>query len=200
MTRSHLRAVTALAACSAVLGACSREVEPAANADSDVDVAANGMTPGNDMGAMQSAMLVGADGTAMGSVALSYGAAGLTMSLSGTGLPAGTHGIHLHEKGLCEGPKFASAGGHWNPAGKMHGRDNPQGPHLGDLPNFDVTPSGSASANLSVPGATMSGGATPLADADGTALVIHAKADDYRTDPSGDSGDRIACAVVAAGK
>ena len=107
-------------------------------------------------------------------------------------MPAGLHGIHLHEKGLCEGPKFESAGKHWNPGGKQHGRDNPLGAHLGDLPNIEVGVSG-GTARIAAVGAE-------LADADGTALVLHAKPDDYQTDPSGASGDRVACAVVGAAR
>ena len=122
------------------------------------------------------------------------------MTVTASGMPAGTHGIHLHEKGLCEGPKFESAGAHWNPAAKKHGRDNPEGAHLGDLANLEVGADGAASANFTVAGAMMASGAKMLADADGTALVVHAKPDDYKTDPSGNSGDRIACAVVAAPK
>ncbi len=115
-------------------------------------------------------------------------------------MPPGDHGIHLHEKGLCDGPKFESAGAHWNPAGKKHGRDNPAGAHLGDLANLVVAANGTASVSIPVDDVMMKSGANMLADADGTALVIHAKADDYKTDPSGDSGDRIACAVLAGPK
>jgi len=91
------------------------------------------------------------------------------------------------------GQKFESAGGHWNPAGRHHGLSNPQGPHAGDLPNVTVSSSGSLSATLVAAHASFS----DLADADGSALVIHAAADDYMTDPSGNSGARIACAVLA---
>lgn len=137
-----------------------------------------------------------ADGTALGGVTVADGANGLVMTLAATGMPAGTHGLHLHAVGKCEGPRFDSAGPHWNPASKQHGKDNPQGPHAGDLPNISVAADATAKDVLTVTGATM----TALQDADGTALVVHAAADDYRTDPSGKSGDRIACAVVAAPK
>ena len=204
MTRFSRIALVATAAAIS-LGACSREdraEQAAADNEMIVDNATgnNAMVDGNAVGAMQSASFTGGDGAALGSVAYSDGAGGATMTVTASGMPAGTHGIHLHEKGLCDGPKFESAGAHWNPAGKQHGRDNPQGAHLGDLANLEVGADGTGSASFTVAGAMMTSGATMLADADGTALVVHAKPDNYKTDPSGDSGDRIACAVIAAPK
>ena len=105
------------------------------------------------------------------------------------GLAPGEHGLHLHAVGLCDRPDFKSAGPHWNPAGKQHGHLNPQGEHAGDLPNITVSANGHGAINFLVSG--------ELADADGTSLVIHADPDDYKTDPSGNSGARIACAVLA---
>ena len=205
MTRISLTTVTILAASGLMLAACSREADapPADNGDMAMT---NDMMAGNDMsanataGAPQSFAITGADGASLGSVALAEDAAGLTMNVTASGMPAGVHGIHLHEKGLCEGPKFASAGAHWNPGMKKHGRDNPAGAHFGDLANLDVAANGTASVSIPLQGAMMASGAMMLADADGTALVVHAKPDDYKTDPSGDSGDRIACAVVAGGR
>ena len=110
----------------------------------------------------------------------------------------GTYAIHLHAVGKCEGPKFTTAGPHFNPAMKMHGRDNPMGPHLGDLPNIVVGAGGSGSVDYEVAGLTLTGGAAPLLDADGAAVVVHAGPDDYKTDPSGNSGDRIACGLLNA--
>ena len=98
----------------------------------------------------------------------------------------------MHSVGRCDPPDFASAGAHWNPAGKQHGLNNPAGPHAGDLPNVEVAANGVLGATVTLPGATM----VSLLDADGAALVIHASADDYVTDPSGNSGARIACAVI----
>ena len=138
-----------------------------------------------------------AGGKAIGTVEMSEDASGLTLKVTAAGLPAGTHGVHLHEKGMCEGPKFESAGAHWNPMTKQHGRDNPMGAHLGDLANMDATDGAEATSTYQVAGVTMVGTGNALADADGTSLVVHAKADDYKTDPSGNSGDRIACAVLA---
>ncbi len=200
MTRLSRTAILATVA-TLSLAACSREAEaPVANADMGMT---NDMMVGNDMmaegmaGAAQSFNFAGPDGKALGSVSVSEDASGLMLAVSATGMPAGVHGIHFHAKGLCDGPKFESAGAHWNPGAKQHGRDNPQGAHLGDLANLEVAGAGTATAKFTVAGAMIKSGANMLADADGTALVIHAKADDYKTDPSGDSGDRIACAVLA---
>lgn len=137
--------------------------------------------------------LLDGSGRAIGRVTVS-GATGRTrIAVDAGSLSAGAHGIHLHEKGVCAGPRFESAGGHWNPAGRKHGRDNPLGAHMGDLPNLAAGSGGRAATSLvvTVPPAA-------LADADGTSLVVHAKPDDYRTDPSGASGERIACAVLTA--
>jgi Cu-Zn family superoxide dismutase len=120
------------------------------------------------------------------------------LNLSGTlrGLPPGTHGIHLHTVGRCEAP-FKSAGDHWNPTNRLHGTENPKGPHLGDLQNITVAADSSASVAVRSPGGTLRG-ANPVLDPDGASVVVHADADDNRTDPSGNSGDRIACGVVRA--
>ncbi|MBV9932616.1 MAG: superoxide dismutase family protein [Alphaproteobacteria bacterium] len=123
---------------------------------------------------------------------------GIAVHVEAGGLPAGTYGVHLHAVGRCEPPAFASAGGHWNPTGRQHGRDNPAGAHLGDLPNLVVGGDGRGVSDFTVAGGMLAGGgANVLLDADGAALVIHAQADDYRTDPSGNSGARIACGTIA---
>jgi Cu-Zn family superoxide dismutase len=120
----------------------------------------------------------------------------LRVRLDATGLPAGAYGTHLHNSGLCQPPTFESAGPHWNPTGRRHGRDNPQGQHLGDLPNLLVGTDGRGSLEFTIPGAALAGGSASLLDADGTSIVIHGRADDYRTDPSGNSGARIACGTL----
>jgi Cu-Zn family superoxide dismutase len=115
------------------------------------------------------------------------------------GFVPGTHGVHLHQTGRCDPPDFASAGPHWNPAGRQHGRLNPQGPHLGDLPNLQVERDGSGRLEFTIAlAAGTAAHVNPLLDADGTAIVIHAAADDDRTDPAGNSGARIACGVFAS--
>ena len=182
----------------ALLSACQQREEPAANetVEANAPAMANEAAPA----AAQSAQLVDADGKAIGQVAISEDANGVSLKVTAAGLPAGTHGVHLHEKGMCEGPKFESAGAHWNPATKQHGRDNPMGAHLGDLANMEAADGAEASSTYLVAGVTVGGATNALADADGTSLVVHAKADDYKTDPSGNSGDRIACAVLAPPK
>ena len=108
---------------------------------------------------------------------------------------AGEHGLHFHAVGTCEGPDFKSAGGHLNPEGHQHGMLNPMGSHLGDLPNFIADAQGHAQLQIALD--QLPDKLLPhLFDADGTAIVVHAAADDYRTDPSGNSGARIACGVL----
>jgi Cu-Zn family superoxide dismutase len=138
-----------------------------------------------------------ASGTLLGTLAFAPTSSGVRISGTLTGLPPGTHGIHFHQVVRCDPPDFTSAGSHFNPAGAQHGLENPQGPHAGDLPNITADAAGRASVDLRSPRVTLD--STPphgLFDADGTALVIHAAADDQRTDPSGNSGARIACGVI----
>ncbi len=133
--------------------------------------------------------LVNGAGATVGGVQAEQRPGGTYIRISVEGLPPGDHGLHLHTVGRCDGPAFQSAGGHWNPASKQHGHLNPAGAHAGDLPNLTVSTNGRGAINF-----LATGGA--LNDADGTSLVIHAKADDYKTDPSGTSGDRVACAII----
>ena len=137
------------------------------------------------------ATLVDGSGRAVGTVSIEADPGHATLGLMATGLAPGEHGVHLHAVGRCDGPGFQSAGAHWNPANRKHGILNPEGAHMGDLPNLTAGTDGKAMATLHV-------GGGPLTDTDGTSLVIHAKPDDNKTDPSGNSGDRIACAVIAA--
>lgn len=116
--------------------------------------------------------------------------------IEATGLAAGTYGAHVHMTGRCDAPDFASAGGHWNPTEHQHGHDNPQGAHLGDLPNLVVAADGTGTISFDIAGATLRGASNSVLDEDGAAVIVHAEPDDYRTDPSGNSGARIACGVV----
>jgi Cu-Zn family superoxide dismutase len=111
-------------------------------------------------------------------------------------LPAGPHGVHVHTVGKCDPPDFNSAGGHFNPLGKQHGALNPQGSHAGDLPNLTVAADGSGRMETTTEQLTLGSGPTSIWDADGSALVVHAAADDFKTDPTGNSGARIACGVL----
>lgn len=126
---------------------------------------------------------------------------GLTLFIEAEGLTPGLHAIHFHETGKCTPPDFSSAGGHFNPTKKEHGFDNPKGYHAGDLPNLEVDAAGSVSAKITTAAVTLQKGvANSLRDNDGSSIIIHAKPDDYRTDPSGNSGDRIACAAITDGE
>ena len=144
--------------------------------------------------------LVGSNGASIGAVRVFQENTGVVLRIDAKGLPPGLHGVHLHAVGRCDAPKFTSAGAHWNPANKQHGHQNPNGFHAGDLGNLGVGADGKLVAGLYVPGARLRtdglGDGPVLLDADGAALVFHAKADDEKTDPSGNSGDRIACAVL----
>lgn len=186
-----------LAASTLALAACADNEpvpEDAANLTVNEAVLDNATAVGNDAALPAPAMnFAGGNGTALGSVTVEDGSGGLILRLAGSGMPAGTHGLHLHMVGKCEGPKFESAGAHWNPDNKEHGSENPDGPHKGDLPNVTVGADGALTQSLTVTGVNLA----DLQDSDGTALVVHAQPDDYMTDPSGNSGDRIACAVIA---
>jgi Cu-Zn family superoxide dismutase len=142
--------------------------------------------------------LVNSAGQSIGSVRAWQTAGGVTFRIDASGLPHGIHGIHVHSVGRCDGPDFISAGPHWNPAARKHGFSNPAGHHAGDLPNVEVAANGVLSATVTLPGASLTGpgAAGNLIDDDGASIVIHAAADDYMTDPSGNSGARIACAVI----
>ena len=143
-----------------------------------------------------SADLHDATGKSVGTATLKQTGTGLSVHVAAKDLPPGIHGVHIHTVGTCTAPDFQSAGGHWNPTGKKHGKDNPDGMHQGDLPNLTIGADGRGSLDYTVPGVSLSGGAVALLDADGAAIVVHAQADDYHTDPSGNSGGRIACGVL----
>ncbi|MFZ5725094.1 MAG: superoxide dismutase family protein [Pseudomonadota bacterium] len=144
------------------------------------------------------AQLYDASGADRGRADIYRDASGLRIELVARGFGPGTYGMHVHAVGQCAPPDFTSAGGHWNPTGVQHGRDNPMGAHHGDLPNLVVEPDQIGRATLRMVGSRFEGDGG-LLDADGAAFVIHAGPDDYRTDPSGNSGGRVACGVIVAG-
>jgi superoxide dismutase, Cu-Zn family len=138
-----------------------------------------------------------ASGASHGVLRIERDGAGVRVRGTLTGLPPGAHGLHFHQAGRCDPPDFATAGPHLNPTGALHGLQNPLGPHAGDLPNITADASGRAAVDHhSARVATDAGSPGGLFDADGTALVVHAAADDQRSDPAGNSGERIACGVV----
>jgi Cu-Zn family superoxide dismutase len=148
---------------------------------------------------MAEAVLADAVGKIIGEAVLVETSAGVYITVAVNGLPPGWHGLHIHGKGECTGPDFESAGGHFNPYNREHGYRNPNGQHAGDLPNILIGPDGTAAAIVSSPNVTLKEGqANSLFKEGGTALIIHAQEDDYKSQPSGASGARVACGVIRA--
>ena len=134
------------------------------------------------------------DGTRIGTAVAEEVDGAIRVMVEVAGVAKGVHGTHVHAVGKCEAPDFASAGPHWNPSTHQHGKDNPLGPHAGDLPNLSVGDDGRDRTIFTLSQGTYAG----LLDEDGASLVVHAGPDDYKTDPSGNSGGRIACGVFQA--
>jgi Cu-Zn family superoxide dismutase len=175
------------------VAACSPTAD-SAKADSAAGTATAAVPAPTPNGGDITAVMKDSTGKELGTLVLSDLPEGIMVMGSLKGLPPGVHGIHLHTTGSCA-PTFAAAGGHWNPTNKEHGKDNPKGPHMGDTPNITVGADGTVSAMVTSPGGTLKG-ANGLLDADGASVVIHAKADDYKSQPAGAAGDRIACGVI----
>jgi superoxide dismutase, Cu-Zn family len=139
------------------------------------------------------AKIMDASGADKGTATIAVAGGVMRLLVDVRDMPPGVHGLHIHTVGRCEGPSFETAGGHWNPTGRMHGMNNPQGKHAGDFKNLVVGKDGKGTLSADVPGDF-----SALMDADGAAIMVHATADDYKTDPSGNSGGRIACGVFTA--
>ncbi|OLP65121.1 Superoxide dismutase-like protein YojM precursor [Bacillus pumilus] len=141
--------------------------------------------------------LINESGQKLGTIELKESAtSGLDLHVKAKGLPPGPHGFHIHETGKCETPDFETAGAHFNPTHREHGFDNPKGHHAGDMPNLQVGADGQIDVVVNVPDVMLKKGTHPFMDQNGRSFVIHAEADDYLSNPSGNSGKRIACAAM----
>jgi len=153
---------------------------------------------GSQGGTTATAQLVDKSGASKGQATARPMGDGVHVTAELANVAPGTYAVHVHSVGTCTPPDFTSAGPHWNPESKQHGKDNPAGPHKGDLPNVTIGSNGRGTVSQHISGATLAGGSDAMLDADGAAIVLHAGADDYRTDPTGNAGGRMACGVFSA--
>ncbi len=194
MRTNHITRAAGMALASLAL------IAPAAFAQDSTPMASPMASPMSGAGTTLDIPLVDAAGDAVGLATFSEGADGVTIHLLVEGLTPGEHGWHLHEFGSCDGSTtepFNSAGGHWNPTDMEHGAPDAEPHHVGDFGNFEATADGLADATFTTTDFTLGDGPTSVFDEDGTAIILHAGRDDLKTQPSGDSGARFACGVVA---
>jgi Cu-Zn family superoxide dismutase len=199
----NLNRLAALIPLAVIAVACSKD----AKAPADSAAASTAAGPAASASAAGSAGTT-AHAVVMDSAGQQLALATLTQDPAGTvhiemhahGLSAGQHAVHFHAVGTCTAPTFASAGGHFNPdTTRHHGLDNPAGPHAGDLPNMLVDSAGSADYVATTNRVSLTAGPNSLFDSDGSALVIHATADDNKSDPAGNAGGRIGCGLIEKG-
>ena len=178
-----MRYLILIAACAALAAACGG--------------GSGGDGGAREAGAVGIAEIASPDGEAMGAVRLTQGDRGVLVQASLRGLAPGPHGFHVHETGACE-PDFAAAGGHFAPGGEGHGILSPDGHHAGDLPNIHAAADGTARADFWTSGITLDDGAdASIFDADGSAIIVHERADSYGPEPG--AGDRVGCGVIRRG-
>lgn len=143
------------------------------------------------------ANMVGQDGNSIGTARFEQTADGVKITLNVSHLTPGQHAVHIHEFGKCDGAvKFTSAGGHYNPTMKTHGMNSAMPMHAGDMMNQTADASGNMKVTITDKAVTLTDGASSVFDTDGSALVIHAMADDYMSQPAGNAGDRVACGII----
>jgi len=179
------------------LAACQSDVPQTAQTDTATAAAAETSPAAAGTEQPVRVNMINVHGQPVGTATLTDTGQGVQFALQLENMPGGTHGVHVHQNGVCA-PPFESAGPHFNPTTKQHGTENPQGPHAGDLPNITIGESGRVDTTLVDTKVTLQPGQpNSLLKEGGTSLMIHAYADDYKTDPSGNSGGRIACGVIA---
>jgi superoxide dismutase, Cu-Zn family len=188
-----MRPIVTIVGGALIIAGCNQQADrqatnAAEQANAEAPAVANGAEAVGEGSAHE---IVDSQGKTIGTVATHQETGGVKLTVEVSGLPAGQHGIHIHEVGKCDPPKFESAGAHWNWASKKHGHQNPAGYHAGDLGNITVADDGKGKAEMTVEAKDWNANI-----ANGLALVIHAKPDDEKTDPSGNSGDRIACGLL----
>ena len=194
MRKSHITRAAGMALASLAL------IAPAAFAQDSTPMASSMATPMTGAAMTMDIPLVDAAGDAVGLATFTEGEDGVTIHVLVEGLTPGAHGWHLHEFGNCDGATdepFSSAGGHWNPTDMEHGAPDAESHHVGDFGNFEASADGLADATITTTDFTLGEGPTSVFDEDGTAIILHAGEDDLMTQPSGDSGARFACGVVA---